>query len=131
MTPRESLSSETPYGSENKSLPESTVQDEATESVLERCKGDWAVANTSEATTVLEESNPRNMKTWQWFLLSGGVLFATVLLALDNTVVADLQPQIVDAFGEISKFPWINVNYSLGAVGTGLLWYVISLLLSL
>ena len=75
-----------------------------------------------EAPTLVKEQPPRDMRAWQWILLSGGVLFATILLALDNTVVANLQPQIVEALGEISKFPWINVNYSLGAVATGLLW---------
>ena len=122
MTLHESPSSQIPYESENKSLPEPTVQDEAVESIPEHCKGDWAVATAPEATVLVQERHPRDMKTWQWILLSGGVLFATILLALDNTVVADLQPQIVEAFGEFSKFPWINLNYSLGAVGTGLLW---------
>ena len=65
---------------------------------------------------------PRRMKAWQWLVLSTTVLLATLLLALDNTVVADLQPQIVDALGEISKFPWINLTYSLGGVATSLLW---------
>ena len=122
MIQHESPSSRSSYESENKSLPKPTVQDEAGESTAEHCKGDFTVTAASESTVPVEESHPRDMKTWKWVLLSGGVLFATILLALDNTVVADLQPQVVDAFGEISKFPRINVNYSLGAVGTGLLW---------
>ena len=131
MTLQRSLSLQNPYESEKSSLPEPTVQDEAVESVPEHSKGDGAVTNVSEATVLVEESHPREMKPWQWILLSGSVFFATTLLALDNTVVADLQPQIVEAFGEYSKFPWINLNYSLGAVVSGLLWYVISLLLAL
>ena len=43
------------------------------------------------------------MKPWMWFLLSSAVFFATLFLALDNTVVADLQPQIVEALGEIKQ----------------------------
>lgn len=76
----------------------------------------------TEAIVPIHDIPPRDMHVWQWVLLSGGVLFATVLLALDNTIVANLQPEIVEAFGEIQKFPWINVNYSLGAVASGLLW---------
>ena len=125
MTLQRSLSLKTPCESEKNSLPEPTVQDEAVPNVQEHCKGDWVVTNAAEATVLVEEIHPRDMKPWQWILLSGSVFFATTLLALDNTVVADLQPQIVEAFGEYSKFPWINLNYSLGAVVSGLLWYVI------
>lgn len=80
------------------------------------------VIEPTEEIVPVQDIPPRDMRTWQWILLSGGVLFATILLALDNTIVANLQPQIVEAFGEISKFPWINLNYSLGAVASGLLW---------
>ena len=57
-----------------------------------------------------------------WFLLTTSVLFATLLMALDNTIVADLQPQVIEALGEINKFPWVNHTFDLGSVGTGLLW---------
>lgn len=72
--------------------------------------------------SVSEALPPRQMKAWVWFLLSSAVLFATLLLALDNTIVADLQPQVIEALGEINKFPWINHTFDLGSVGTGLLW---------
>ena len=75
-------------------------------------------------STSSENNPPRPMKPWVWFRLSSAVLFATLLLALDNTVVADLQPQIVDELHDVSKFPWINHSFDLGSVGTGLLWYV-------
>ncbi|KAI9653106.1 MAG: hypothetical protein M1831_006190 [Alyxoria varia] len=69
-----------------------------------------------------DDSSPRQMSGWKWVLISSTVLFATLLMALDNTVVADLQPRIVEALGEISKFPWINVSFSLGSVASSLLW---------
>ena len=72
----------------------------------------------------VQEQSPK-MSLWRWVTVSGAVLLATVLLALDNTVVADLQPQIVGALGETSKFPWISVTFSLGAVGSSLSWSVI------
>ncbi|KAI9662152.1 MAG: hypothetical protein M1831_002848 [Alyxoria varia] len=66
--------------------------------------------------------NQRRMKTPVWIVVSGAVLFSTLLMALDNTVVADLQPQIVEALGEINKFPWINPSFTLGSVGSALFW---------
>jgi hypothetical protein len=46
------------------------------------------------------------------------------LFALDNTIVADVQPKIVDTFHEINKLPWISVSFTLGAATVNLLWYV-------
>ena len=116
------ISSQTPCQVENTSLCGPKVYDDAVESAPEPGKDDRTITNAAEATVTKTEPSPRGMKPWHWVLLSGAVFFATILLALDNTVVADLQPRIVETFGQISKFPWINVNYSLGAVGTGLLW---------
>lgn len=58
-----------------------------------------------------------------WFILCSSMLLAEMQAALDSTITADLQPTIVDTFGEISKLPWINVTYSLGLGGSCLLWY--------
>ena len=50
------------------------------------------------------------------------MLIAELQAALDSTMTADLQPAIIDTFGDISKFPWINVTYNLGLGGSCLLW---------
>lgn len=57
-----------------------------------------------------------------WVILCSSMLLAEMQAALDSTITADLQPTIIDTFGEISKFPWINVTYSLGMGGSCLLW---------
>ncbi|KAI0543349.1 major facilitator superfamily-domain-containing protein [Xylaria curta] len=44
------------------------------------------------------------------------------LFFLDNTIVALLQPQIVEAFGSIDKLPWVAVSFALGSVSVNLLW---------
>ena len=67
--------------------------------------------------------NQRRMKKPVWIVVSGAVLFSTLLMALDNTVVADLQPKIAGALGELNKFPWINPSFTLGSVGSALFWY--------
>lgn len=117
-----SSGSQIPLESEKNPLSGSTADDEIIGIAPEHYEGDRVVATMSEAPVSMENSSLRDMKTWRWILLSASVLFSTLLLALDNTVVADLQPQIVDTFVEISKFPWINVNFSLGAAGSALLW---------
>ena len=57
-----------------------------------------------------------------WVVLCSSMLLAELQAALDSTITADLQPSIIDTFGEIAKLPWINVTYSLGMGGSCLLW---------
>ena len=72
----------------------------------------------------IEEVNPRStvMSPCRWAVLCFSMLIAMIQAALDSTITADLQPTIIDSLGEISKFPWINVTYSLGLGGSCLLW---------
>ena len=71
-----------------------------------------------------EQLSPRgtSMSSLTWFILCSSMLLAEVQAALDSTITADLQPTILNEFGEVSKFPWINVTYALGLGGLCLLW---------
>ncbi len=60
----------------------------------------------------------------RWFLVVIAILSSTFLFALDNTVVADVQPAIVERFGEIQKLPWLPIAFLVAAVSTNLIWYV-------
>lgn len=73
---------------------------------------------------VSDQRSPRSgiLNPVAWVVLNSSLLVAEVQAALDSTITADLQPAIIDTFGEISKFPWINVTYSLGLSGSCLLW---------
>ncbi len=63
-----------------------------------------------------------SMSSTRWAVLCSSMLLAEMQAALDSTMTADLQPSIIDTFGQITKFPWINVTYSLGMGGSCLLW---------
>ena len=91
------------------------------------CDADDFEAASETSDTTNSPERPRGMSTPVWIVVSGAVLFSTLLMALDNTVVADLQPQIVGALGEINKFPWINPSFTLGSVGSALFWYDLTL----
>lgn len=67
---------------------------------------------------------PRSVTGFKWILLFIAVLSSIFLFALDNTIVADVQPKIVDTFHETNKLPWISVSFALGAASVNLLWYV-------
>ena len=72
---------------------------------------------------VQEEKPPRDVTGVAWILVVLSILISTFLFALDNTIVADIQPAIVDRFGAITKLPWLSAAFFLSAAGTNLFWY--------
>lgn len=63
-------------------------------------------------------------------LLVAALLSSAFLFALDNSIVADVQPKIVETFpGSIDKLPWLSVAFALGGASTTLVWLVYLLLL--
>ncbi|KAL3477159.1 major facilitator superfamily domain-containing protein [Aspergillus californicus] len=67
-------------------------------------------------------SAPQQLKPLSWFLVVFSLLVALFLFALDNTIVANVQPNIIDTLGEIEKLPWISVAFAMGAIATDLPW---------
>lgn len=68
----------------------------------------------------------RNLNRVSWFCVVFSLLAALFLFALDNTIVANVQENIIYTLGGIEKLPWISVAFALGAVATNLFWYVLS-----
>ena len=64
----------------------------------------------------------RPVKGVAWALLCIAVFSAQFLFSLDNTIVADVQPSIVEDLSETEKLPWITVAFELGAVSANLFW---------
>jgi Major Facilitator Superfamily len=69
-----------------------------------------------------EDVSPRDVHGWKWALVVTSILSSIFLFALDNTVVADIQPAIVETFGDVAKLPWLSVGFLLGAASTNLIW---------
>lgn len=57
-----------------------------------------------------------------WSILCFSMLLAEMQASLETTMTADLQATVIHTFGEVSKFPWINVTYSLALGASCLLW---------
>ena len=72
----------------------------------------------------LDATKPRSMKDITWFCVVLSLLSSIFLFALDNTVVADVQPSIINTLGHIEKLPWISVAFALGAISVNLFWSV-------
>ncbi|KAI9829987.1 MAG: hypothetical protein M1826_005160 [Phylliscum demangeonii] len=71
---------------------------------------------------VAETTSPRKVKGIVWALVVLAILSSTFLFALDNLVIATLQPVLIEKFGEIEKLPWLSVAFLLGALSTNLVW---------
>jgi hypothetical protein len=69
-------------------------------------------------------ATPPQLKPLSWVLVMIALLTSLFLFALDNTIVANVQPDIIDTLGEIEKLPWVSVAFALGGIATDLPWYV-------
>lgn len=90
------------------------------------------ISNLSDAASaekavepVGEQKPPRDVHGIAWVLVVISILSSTFLFALDNTIVADVQPAIVERFDSITKLPWLSVAFLVAAAGTNLIWYVL------
>jgi hypothetical protein len=79
--------------------------------------------NVSHVADVPSTPPPRGMQSVTWLAVVLSLLASLFLFALDNTIVADVQPNIVYTLGEVEKLPWIAVSFALGCVSTNLIWY--------
>jgi len=55
----------------------------------------------------------------KWFLIIFSILVGLFLFALDNTIVADIQPAIVEEFNSVDKIAWLASGFFLS--GTALM----------
>jgi len=78
--------------------------------------------DAEKAEIAQEEKPPRDIGGWKWGVVVAAILSSTFLFALDNTIVADVQPAIVEHFGDVSKLSWLSVSFLMGAAATNLVW---------
>ncbi|KAL8806441.1 MAG: hypothetical protein Q9182_001356 [Xanthomendoza sp. 2 TL-2023] len=55
----------------------------------------------------------RQIHGLKWFMTVCAILSCVFLFALDTTVVADIQPNIIRSLGSFEKFPWLATAYAI------------------
>lgn len=75
-----------------------------------------------EDASEMHPPGKRSLSPLWWIILCSSLLVAEMQASLETTMTADLQLTIINTFGEISKFPWINVTYSLALGSSCLFW---------
>lgn len=68
------------------------------------------------------ELPPRDIQGWKWVAVVLAILSSTFLFALDNTITANIQAEIVRDFQSVNKLSWISVGLVMSASATVLLW---------
>ncbi|KAB5572498.1 major facilitator superfamily domain-containing protein [Coniochaeta sp. 2T2.1] len=72
-------------------------------------------ANTDRNVTPDPEPK-RNISGWRWFIVYTSLMSTVLLFALDNTIVATIQPSIVETFNDQQSLAWIGVSFVVGQV---------------
>ncbi|KAF4961863.1 hypothetical protein FSARC_10021 [Fusarium sarcochroum] len=62
------------------------------------------------------DESPRNIHGWKWAVSYTAMLSTTFLFALDNTIVAEIQPAILGDLGAIELLPWVGTGFALGTM---------------
>ncbi|KAL8723275.1 MAG: hypothetical protein Q9225_000397 [Loekoesia sp. 1 TL-2023] len=63
----------------------------------------------------VKEPVSRTIHGWKWVVAMTTILSTTFLFALDNTIVADIQPSIINQFHDVERLPWFGVGFGLGS----------------
>lgn len=71
---------------------------------------DMCISDAEQQNVPLDKSSPLTIKGWRWALIVSAILNSLFLSALNNTIVADIQPAIVETFGDIGKLSWLGAS---------------------
>ncbi|KAK4247471.1 major facilitator superfamily domain-containing protein [Corynascus novoguineensis] len=70
-----------------------------------------------EAAAIEQDPEPQRTATGlKWFIIFTYLMSTVLLFALDNTIVATIQPSIVEDFNGQGSLAWIGVSFVLGQV---------------
>ncbi|RKF53158.1 Efflux pump patC [Erysiphe neolycopersici] len=78
--------------------------------------------NEKASSTDVHDQPSRKITGLEWIAFNISILSCAFLFALDNTIVANIQPIIVLEFDSISKLSWMSSALLMTAASTNLIW---------
>ncbi|KAM0666124.1 hypothetical protein ACQRIU_003979 [Beauveria bassiana] len=78
-------------------------------------EGITVASSTLEGQTEPPPS-PRDIHGFRWVLAVVAVVSSILLYATDNTIVATIQPSIIEDLGNQHFLPWVSVSYMIGGL---------------
>lgn len=100
-------------GSDNQTRTETHGAVEEYANVNEKEKGAPTVAERTASTVTEVEDDSKHVKGLQLVLLTFGLLLATFVVALDNTIIATAIPRITSIFDSLDDVGWYGSAYLL------------------
>ncbi|POS86687.1 hypothetical protein EPUL_001834 [Erysiphe pulchra] len=79
-------------------------------------------SDNEKGSTDIPDQTIWKTKGWKWVAFNFSILSCAFLFALDNTIVANIQPVIVLEFNSVSKITWMSTALLLTAASTNLIW---------
>ncbi|KAI0877922.1 major facilitator superfamily domain-containing protein [Hypoxylon argillaceum] len=77
---------------------------------------DVTTEKTSENSSEdLVKPQERSIRGFRWFLVCFAIFSANLLFGLDNTIAADIQGAVSDAFHDTERLGWLGVGFTLGS----------------
>ncbi|KAJ2988786.1 hypothetical protein NUW58_g3795 [Xylaria curta] len=70
----------------------------------------------SDTPETQPKESERSLRGWKWAVAYAAMLSTTFLFSLDNTIVANIQPSIIEDFGRVELLPWIGTGFALGTM---------------
>lgn len=72
-------------------------------------------SNSTQSDNGTKDPVSRTIHGWKRTIAMVTILSTTFLFALDNTIVADIQPSIINQFHDVERLPWFGVGFGLGS----------------
>ncbi|EJP61707.1 MFS drug efflux transporter [Beauveria bassiana ARSEF 2860] len=79
-------------------------------------EGIRVASDTLEGQTEPPPPSPRDIHGFRWVLAVVAVVSSILLYATDNTIVATIQPSIIEDLGDQHLLPWVSVGYMIGGL---------------
>nr|BAZ95819.1 cpaN1 MFS transporter [Curvularia pallescens] len=79
------------------------------------------LVDRSYGNAIAGNHSSRDIHGWKWATVYSAMLSTTFLFALDNTIVASIQPAIINDLGHLELLSWIGTGFALGTMFI-LLW---------
>ncbi|PYH91185.1 putative MFS drug efflux transporter [Aspergillus ellipticus CBS 707.79] len=80
----------------------------------------WTSSDDEQSAS--KNAPAREITGFKWILVVTAILSSHMLFALDNTIVANIQPAIVETFQEAQKMSWLSVAFPLCSSALVLPW---------
>ncbi|KAJ5230428.1 Major facilitator superfamily domain general substrate transporter [Penicillium chrysogenum] len=70
----------------------------------------------TQGDSSLDSQEKRQITGFKWFLFLFSTLTAIFVYSLDNTIVANIAPKIVNDFNAVEDLPWLSVGFMIGGM---------------